>query len=62
MNELNIERYILITGLNVDSPSDKKGAKTKMATDWMKTNYAETTNDKQLEFEMLSKSNINWTL
>ncbi|MBY0435576.1 MAG: NAD(P)H-binding protein [Cyclobacteriaceae bacterium] len=62
MNELNMQRYILVTGLNVDAPFDKKGEKTKMATDWMKTNYAETTTDKQLEFEALSKSNVNWTL
>jgi putative NADH-flavin reductase len=62
MTELNIKRYILTTGLNVDSPSDKKGAKSKMATDWMKANYPETTLDKQVEFDVLSNSNIDWTL
>lgn len=62
MTELNIKRYILITGLNVDSPSDKKGTKGKMATDWMKANYPETTLDKQVEFDVLSNSNIDWTL
>lgn len=62
MTELNIKRYILITGLNVDSPSDKKGTKSKMATDWMKANYPETTLDKQVEFDVLSNSNIDWTL
>ncbi len=46
-------RYILITGLNVDAPLDKKSAKTKMATDWMKANYSPTTLDKQVEFETL---------
>lgn len=62
MTELNVRRYILITGLNVDSPLDKKGAKSKMATDWMKANYSQTTLDKQVEFDVLSDSNIDWTL
>ena len=62
MKELQLCRYILITGLNVDSPSDRKSEKTKFATDWMKKNYPETTMDKQFEFELLSQSNLDWTL
>jgi putative NADH-flavin reductase len=62
MTELNIKRYILTTGLNVDSSLDKKGAKSKAATDWMKANYSQTTHDKQVEFDVLSNSNIDWTL
>jgi putative NADH-flavin reductase len=62
MNEWNVIRYILTTGLNVDTPGDKKGPETKLATDWMKTNYPETTNDKQTEFDALFQSNVNWTL
>jgi putative NADH-flavin reductase len=57
-----IPRYIVITGLNVDTPSDQKSPKTKFATDWMKTNYPLTTSDKQLEYEILTKSDIDWTL
>ncbi|MHA4811556.1 NAD(P)-dependent oxidoreductase [Flavitalea flava] len=58
-------RYIVITGLNVDTPFDKKGPKTKMATDWMYANYPLTTTDKQREYSILTQSapnNINWTL
>lgn len=62
ITQFNVNRYILTTGLNVDSPFDKKGSKAKMATDWMKSNYSETTLDKQVEFDVLSKSDINWTL
>lgn len=58
----NARRYIVITGLNVDSPFDKKGPKTKMATDWMYANYPLTTADKQKEYDLLSESTINWTL
>ncbi len=62
MKECKVNRYILITGLNVDTPADRKSHKTKMATDWMKTNYPSTTADKQLEYKILSDSNIEWTL
>ncbi|HTJ53404.1 MAG TPA: NAD(P)H-binding protein [Cyclobacteriaceae bacterium] len=62
MKRLNINRYIVTTGLNVDTPYDKKGTKTKMATDWMKENYPKTTLDKQVEYDMLNQSDINWTL
>ncbi len=62
MGELGIKRYILISGLNVDSNTDKKGPGTKAATDWMKANYPETTADRQVEYELLANSELNWTL
>lgn len=62
MSECNIQRYILITGLSVDTPDDNKSSKAKFATEWMRTNYSETTADKQIEFSVLSESNIKWTL
>lgn len=62
MNEFNVNRYILTTGLNVDTPLDNKSPKTKFATEWMKKNYPETTFDKQNEYTILSESNIDWTL
>lgn len=62
ISQSNVDRYILTTGLSVDTPLDKKGSKTKMATDWMRSNYSETTFDKQIEFDVLSKSYVKWTL
>jgi len=62
MNEYQIKRYIVITGLNVDTIFDKKSTKTTFATEWMKTNYPETTADKQTELNILLKSAIDWTL
>lgn len=62
MNEFHIHRYILTTGVNVDTPFDKKGLKAKFATEWMKTNYPQTTADKQNEYNILSGSNVDWTL
>lgn len=62
MQAYGIKRYIVITGLSVNAPGDNKGSAAKAATEWMKTHYAETTNDKQVEYEILSASKLNWTL
>jgi len=62
MHECHVQRYIVITGLNVDTPFDKKGPKTKFSTDWMYANYPKSTADKQTEYGLLSDSTIDWTL
>lgn len=62
MESCKIPRYIVITGLNVDTPFDQKSPKTQFATDWMKINYPLTTSDKQLEYNLLSESSFDWTL
>ena len=55
-------RYILVAGLNVDTPFDKKGAETKAATEWMKTNFPLIHNDRQKAYEILTASDAHWTL
>lgn len=62
MNEQNVCRYIVTTGLNVDTPFDNKSPKTQLATDWMRKNFPVSTANKQSEFDILSNSNIDWTL
>lgn len=62
MNVLGIKRYILTTGINVNSSSDQKDPKTKFATDWMHENFPEITKDKQVEHDFLVQSDIDWTL
>ena len=62
MDLFKIKRYIVTTGLNVDTPQDRKGAYAASATKWMKVNYPETTADKQLEWEKLNLSRLDWTL
>ena len=62
MAELNISRYIATTGLNVNTPWDNKGPKTQFGTEWMYQNYPKTTADKQVEYEVLSGSQLDWTL
>ena len=62
MMKYNVRRYVVITGLNVDTPFDRKSPKTAFGTDWMKKNYPVSTADKQLEYEILVKSTVEWTL
>ena len=62
MQALDVKRYIVTTGINVDTPDDVKDPKTKFATDWMYENFPETTQDKQVEHDYLAKSTVDWTL
>lgn len=62
MREAGMRRYLVITGLNVDTPQDNKSPQTQFATDWMRQNYPQTTADKQLEYELLAESDLDWTL
>lgn len=62
MHTYGIKRYLLLTGLNVDTPFDQKSPQVKFGTDWMKTNYPLTTADKQIEYEVLTESDVDWTL
>ncbi|MNK79444.1 hypothetical protein D3C87_991110 [compost metagenome] len=61
MNEYDIQRYVLLAGLNIDTPFDKKSPKTIMASDWMKTNFSEIQKDRQLTYDLLAESKIDWT-
>lgn len=62
MTEIDINRYIVVTGLNVDTPLDIKSQKTKFATDWMYDNYPKSTKDRQDEYDLLVESKLDWTL
>ena len=61
MNDYGIQRYVLLAGLNVETPFDKKSTKTQMATDWMKTNFPIIQEDRQKAYNWLEQSNVNWT-
>jgi putative NADH-flavin reductase len=62
MKEHGVKRYIVTTGLNVDAPGDKKNEQARLATNWMYEHYPKTTEDKQLEYQLLSESDVDWTL
>lgn len=62
MNLLNIQRYIVTTGLHVDTPSDRKSKQTAAATAWMQQHYPVSTASKQQEYALLERSSAAWTL
>ena len=62
MQQTGIKRYIVTTGLNVDTPSDQKSKQCVAATDWMKQRFPVSTASKQQEYELLQASTADWTL
>ncbi|MEO7048617.1 MAG: NAD(P)H-binding protein [Ferruginibacter sp.] len=62
MSKYGIKRYILVAGLNVDTPFDKKSPATITATEWMKMTFPVIHVDRQKTYSILSTSDVNWTL
>jgi putative NADH-flavin reductase len=62
MEEYKLKRYILLAGLNVDTPFDKKSENTLLATNYMKANFPEIQEDRQKAYNALAESDVNWTL
>lgn len=62
MNNYAIDRYIVTTGLHVDTPLDQKDEKVQFSTRWMYDNFPEITRDKQVEHDFLVKCDVDWTL
>jgi len=60
--EVIAKRYILVAGINVDTPIDKKSAETLAATEWMKSNFPIIHEDRQKAYEILKESDAAWTL
>ena len=62
MAEFGIKRYVVTTGLNVNTSFDKKGVITQAGTDWMHVNFPKSTADRQHEYDLLLESTVDWTL
>lgn len=62
MEEYKIERYVLVGGINIDTPYDKKSDQTKAATEWMKNMFPAIHADRAKAYDILAESNIEWTL
>lgn len=57
-----IRRYLLVAGINIDTPFDKKSAQTLAATDWMKANFPLIQEDRQKAYSTLLECPLDWTL
>ncbi|MDD2315647.1 MAG: NAD(P)H-binding protein [Proteiniphilum sp.] len=62
MNALHVSRYIVITGLTIDTPFDKKSFSTKMLSRFMKLRFPAIIADKQKEYSLISESTLDWTI
>ena len=61
MEKYGLKRYMVLAGINIDAPFDKKGVQTSMATEFMKANYAIPHADKQKSYAILTNSDLDWT-
>jgi putative NADH-flavin reductase len=62
MQELKIKRYIELAGLAIDTPDDKKGFQTRLIVGILKRFFPAMINDRQKGYDLLSASNLNWTI
>lgn len=62
MNVHRIKRYIMIAGIAINHPNDTKNFKIKLTSNIMKFLFKGTVYDKQKAFNLLSKSNLDWTV
>lgn len=62
MQVLNIQRFIEVAGLGIDTPGDKKGILTRSLVAVMKLFASAVIADRQKDYELLGQSNILWTV
>ncbi len=62
MKQINIKRYIEIAGLGLTVPGDNRNILTRLITWAIRTFSPATVKDRQLTYEILSSSRINWTI
>jgi putative NADH-flavin reductase len=55
-------RYVVLAGITVDTPFDKKGIAALQATQWMKSNFSWIYEDRQEFYQILARSDAAWTL
>ncbi|MBP3039807.1 SDR family oxidoreductase [Bacillaceae bacterium Marseille-Q3522] len=62
MKEMEINRYITVTGGSLNAPGDKKSLVNKIGALIFQWLYADMINDKKKELQILLKSEADWTL
>jgi hypothetical protein len=60
MEELGVSRCVVVTSLFMTG-REQLDAKTQQAADYMQQHYSLFMDDRRLEFELLSESNLDWT-
>ncbi|MDT3403508.1 NAD(P)-dependent oxidoreductase [Mucilaginibacter terrae] len=62
MEKHHIERYVFLSGLNLDVPGDRKSETNQAKSLWMRQHYPEAVANKQDAYELVAKSNIDYTM
>lgn len=62
MNEYNIRRYIAVAGIAVDAPNDRKDISCRIRSFILKLSFHRIMSDRQKELEILTESDVDWTL
>jgi putative NADH-flavin reductase len=62
MQALNIQRFIEVAGLAIDTPEDEKGVFTRVLVAIMRWFAAPVIDDRQKDYELLKNSPIQWTI
>ena len=62
MSAHSITRFIVLAGLNLDLPGDKKSDATQAKTDWMRKNFPDAVADRQKAYDLLEQSDVDWTI
>jgi putative NADH-flavin reductase len=60
--KLKIKRYIEVAGLVIDTPSDKKGLRTRLIGKIIMAFFPKPAQDRQKGYELLNGSKLNWTI
>ncbi|QJW89628.1 NAD(P)H-binding protein [Spirosoma taeanense] len=60
MQERGIRRYVTVTSL-YDTSTEQQDRKTRQAAEYMQQHFPLYMADRQLEFQLLSASNLDWT-
>jgi putative NADH-flavin reductase len=62
MQAQKLSRFIVLTGLTLDIPTDKKGFRTRVLSGLMRRSFPSIVADKQRGYDILAESGLDWTL
>jgi putative NADH-flavin reductase len=62
MRKQSIRRFIGVAGAGVDVPGDQKGVGYRLVTWFSKLTARHVVDEKQKEFELVSRSGLDWTI
>ncbi|HEX3006093.1 MAG TPA: NAD(P)H-binding protein [Bacteroidales bacterium] len=62
LTDSRISRYIVIAGLGMETPKDKKKLHIILLAKLMRVLFPAVINDKKKEYKIISNSNLDWTI